>query len=62
MNGRRVILAFDSDVVVKKAVQSALTHLATYLASKDAKVEYLHLPNNCDGKNRSRRLPVTSHG
>jgi hypothetical protein len=50
LNGRRVILAFDSDVVVKKAVQAALTHLAAYLASKDAKVEYLHLPNNGDGK------------
>ena len=50
LNGRRVILAFDSDVVVKKAVRAALTHLAGYLEIKDAKVEYLHLPNNGDGK------------
>jgi hypothetical protein len=46
LNGRRVILAFDSDVVAKKAVRAALTHLAGYLQIKDAKVEYLHLPNN----------------
>jgi Domain of unknown function (DUF3854) len=50
LNGRRVILAFDSDVVAKKAVRSALNHLAAYLESKDAKVEYLHLPNTGDGK------------
>jgi predicted transcriptional regulator len=50
LNGRRVILAFDSDVVVKKEVRAALTHLAGYLKIKDAKVEYLHLPNNGDGK------------
>jgi hypothetical protein len=50
LNGRRVILAFDSDVVAKKAVRAALTHLAGYLQIKDAKVEYLHLPNNDDSK------------
>ena len=50
LNDRRVILAFDSDVVAKKAVRSALDHLAAYLEGKDAKIEYLHLPNNGDGK------------
>jgi hypothetical protein len=50
LNGRRVILAFDSDVIAKKAVRAALTHLAGYLQIKDAKVEYLHLPNNDDSK------------
>jgi predicted transcriptional regulator len=50
LNDRRVILAFDSDVVAKKAVRSALDHLAAYLEGKGAKIEYLHLPNNGDGK------------
>jgi hypothetical protein len=49
LNGRRVILAFDSDVVRKKSVRSALDQLASYLASKGAAVEYLHLPD-VDGK------------
>lgn len=49
LNGRRVVLAFDSDVVVKPAVRRALTALAEYLTSKGAAVEYLHLPHE-DGK------------
>lgn len=50
LNGRRVVLAFDSDVVVKPAVRRALSELAAYLASKGARVEYLHLPHGDDGK------------
>jgi hypothetical protein len=50
LNGRRVILAFDSDVVRKKSVRRALDELAGYLTSKGAMVEYLHLPDNGDGK------------
>lgn len=50
LNGRRVVLAFDSDVVVKPAVRRALSELAAYLTSKGAKVEYLHLPHTGDGK------------
>jgi hypothetical protein len=50
LNGRRVILAFDSDVIRKPAVAVALAELANYLRSKDAKVEYLHLPDTEDGK------------
>jgi hypothetical protein len=50
LNGRRVVLAFDSDVTVKPAVRAALGELAGYLATKGATVEYLHLPDAGDGK------------
>lgn len=46
LNGRRVILAFDSDVVRKHAVRTALDALAGYVRSKGARVEYLHLPDD----------------
>lgn len=45
LDGRRVVLAFDSDVVRKRAVRHALDQLAGYLSSKGARVEYLHLPD-----------------
>jgi Protein of unknown function (DUF3631)/Domain of unknown function (DUF3854) len=50
LNGRRVVLAFDSDVTTKRKVQQTLAELAGYLETKDAKVEYLHLPDDGDGK------------
>ncbi len=50
LNGRRVVLAFDSGVATKSAVARALAELANYLESKGAKVEYLHLPDDGDGK------------
>jgi hypothetical protein len=50
LNGRRVVMAFDSDVVAKKSVRLALDQLAAYLGSKGAAIEYLHLPNTSDGK------------
>jgi hypothetical protein len=50
LNGRRVIHAFDSDLTVKPSVAKALRELAGYLGSKGAKTEYLHLPNDGDGK------------
>lgn len=50
LNGRRVVMAFDSDVTSKRAVAKALAELANYLESKGAKVEYLHLPDPGDGK------------
>jgi hypothetical protein len=37
LNGRRVILAFDSDVVVKPSVQDALRSLTDYLEYRGAK-------------------------
>jgi hypothetical protein len=49
-NGRRVILAFDSDVTRKRPVRMALDQLAGYLTSKGAKVEYCHLPDDDPGK------------
>ena len=45
LNGRRVVLAFDSDVRRKPKVQQALAELGGYLATKGANVEYLHLPD-----------------
>jgi hypothetical protein len=50
LNGRRLVLAFDSDVTRKRPVQAALRQLAAYLAAKGARVEYLHLPDLGDGK------------
>lgn len=49
-DGRRVVLAFDSDVTSKPAVARALAELANYLASKGASVGYLHLPELDSGK------------
>jgi putative DNA primase/helicase len=48
LNDRRIILAFDGDVARKKPVQQALAKLANYLASRGARVEYLHLPDTDD--------------
>lgn len=45
LNGRRVIIAFDGDVARKESVQKASRALSGYLATKGAKVEYLHLPD-----------------
>jgi hypothetical protein len=44
LNGRPIVLAFDSDVTSKRSVREALTALGGYLESKGAKIEYLHLP------------------
>ncbi|MBA5846258.1 DUF3631 domain-containing protein [Gordonia amicalis] len=48
LKGRRVIIAFDGDVARKPAVQKASAALASYLAYKGARVEYLHLPDTDD--------------
>lgn len=50
LNGRRVILAYDSDATQKPDVLKALTDFAAWLETKDARVEYLHLPDNGDEK------------
>ena len=42
------MLAFDGDVARKPEVHKAMSALADYLASKGAKVEYLHLPDTAD--------------
>lgn len=50
LNGRRVILAWDSDVASKPEVHAELGKLARYLETRDAKVEFLHLPAPSGGK------------
>ena len=50
LNGRRIVLAFDSDVRVKPGVRAALGRLAGYLPTRDATVEYLHLHDEGDSK------------
>jgi hypothetical protein len=49
-DGRRVVLAYDSDVTCKPGPQAALREIAAYLETKGAAVEYLHLPDLGDGK------------
>ncbi len=44
LNGRRVIIAFDGDVIRKPSAAKALCALAEFLKSRGARVEYLHLP------------------
>ncbi len=48
LNGRRVVVAFDGDVARKEPVQKAARGLAGYLATKGARIEYLHLPDTDD--------------
>lgn len=50
LRGRRVILAFDSDVMCNPKVGKALGEFAAWLKTKSARVEYLHLPDNGDRK------------
>jgi len=51
LNGRRVVLAFDSDAAVKTGVRQALGELGAYLATRGATAGYLHLPDpGGDGK------------
>lgn len=45
LDGRRVILAFDSDMASKPEVRSSCTALAKFLTDRGAKVEILHLPD-----------------
>ncbi len=42
---RRVIIAFDGDIARKEPVQKAARGLASYLATKGARIEYLWLPD-----------------
>jgi hypothetical protein len=50
LNGREVVIAYDSDVARKESANKAMVALAGYLASKGAQVRYLWLPDNGDGK------------
>jgi hypothetical protein len=46
LNGRDVYIVFDSDVVTKAQVQSALTRLKRFLAQRGARVHVVLLPDN----------------
>ena len=50
LNGRRVYVCFDSDVMEKKEVASALVRLTTFLESRDADVRIIYLPHGEDGR------------
>ena len=49
LKGRRVILAFDNDVMRNPTVRMAMDRLAAFLKSRGADVEYCNLPDD-DGK------------
>ena len=44
LNDRRVYICFDSDVMLKAPVHSALSRLASFLRSRGAKVAFVYLP------------------
>jgi hypothetical protein len=44
LNGREVLLAFDSDVMVNPSVHQALGRLGSFLGRKGAKVRYVYFP------------------
>ena len=60
MNGRTVILAFDSDVTTKPSVGEALLRLRRFLASKGALVRICVLPDGGDG-GRTDAILVVGH-
>lgn len=49
LNNRVVIIAFDSDVMMKESVRSALDRLSAFLRGKGACVTYIVMPNLPDG-------------
>lgn len=44
LKGRRVLIVFDSDVMLKEAVSKALVRLGGFLKSRGAEVFYVYLP------------------
>ena len=44
LDGRRVYVAFDSDVMVNPSVHSALDRIRKYLAAKGATIQFVYLP------------------
>ena len=50
LNGRKVVLAFDSDVTRKDSVQIALERLKAFLESKGAIVRVVYLPDGPSGE------------
>jgi hypothetical protein len=49
LNGRKVVLAFDSDCMTKKEVRGALVRLADFLKVRGAEVGYCVMPDLPDG-------------
>jgi hypothetical protein len=49
LNDREVYIAFDSDVMIKPEVHSALARLAAMLESRHADVRYIYLPHGAAG-------------
>jgi hypothetical protein len=49
LRDRRVIIAFDSDVMTKPEVYKALVELSDFLSERGAGVEYVYLPDREDG-------------
>ena len=62
LNGRRVMIAFDSDATRKGSVRYSLRKLADYLGTKDARVEFLWLPNDGDTKTGLDDFIAAGHG
>jgi Domain of unknown function (DUF3854) len=58
LNGRRVYLVFDSDVMVKRQVQKALERFKASLESRSAEVRVVYLPT--ERAARSRASTTTS--
>lgn len=50
LNGRRVVLAFDSDVMLKASVYAALRRLSAVVEHRGAEVFYAYLPGGEHGK------------
>jgi uncharacterized protein DUF3854 len=49
-DGRRVYVAYDSDVMTNPRVHSALVDIGLYIASRGADVRYVYLPADGDAK------------
>ena len=49
LNGREVMLAFDSDVMTKREVRGALDRFGSFLSARGAKVRFLLMPDLPDG-------------
>ncbi len=62
LNGRRVVLAFDSDSRSNPSVGKALDALAGYLSSKGAHVVVCQLPTAADGKTGLDDYLAAGHG
>lgn len=49
LNGRRVFVAYDSNVMIKRPVHDQLVRFGAFLAGRGADVRYVYLPAAADG-------------